>query len=157
MTPDQHNEQPYSLDPYLGRIKIRNEDKRPMPPPDDPHELIERIARRLQLWWMTQKHEPMHQDTAADLARAAIDASGLEGLRKRVEELEEECNASLKAAGGYQQAIARLERASSDAHNTMITAADIIVNGEEGRLGYARERLQQSIEEIRSALRNQQP
>lgn len=35
---------------------------------------VERVARHIQLWWMTQKHEPMHQDDACNLARAAIAA-----------------------------------------------------------------------------------
>jgi hypothetical protein len=35
---------------------------------------VEAVARAVQLWWMTQKHEPMHQNDALDLARAAIAA-----------------------------------------------------------------------------------
>lgn len=37
-----------------------------------PSVVTEAVARRIQLWWMTQKHEPMHQNDALDLAKAAI-------------------------------------------------------------------------------------
>jgi hypothetical protein len=66
-------------------------------------EVVERVARRIQLWWMTQKHEPMHQNDAGDLARAAIAAlqsrvspqagmrEALEPFVERLEMLEDNC------------------------------------------------------------------
>jgi hypothetical protein len=66
-------------------------------------EVVERVARRIQLWWMTQKHEPMHQNDAGDLARAAIAAlqscvspqagmrGALEPFVERLEMLEDNC------------------------------------------------------------------
>jgi hypothetical protein len=46
-------------------------------------ELIERGASRIQLWWLTQKHEAMIRDDALDLAKAAITA-----LQSRADDVE---------------------------------------------------------------------
>jgi hypothetical protein len=75
-------------------------------------EVVERVARRIQLWWMTQKHEPMHQNDAGDLARAAIAAlqsrvSPQAGMREALEA----ARRALSAVLGFPKGAALSENA----------------------------------------------
>jgi hypothetical protein len=53
-------------------------------------ELVERVANHIQLWWMTQKHEPMHRNDGLDLARAALSATRIQTVDEELVRLRAE-------------------------------------------------------------------
>lgn len=49
-------------------------------PPVDEEQLRGRVADRLQLWWLTQKHDVLNRDYAEDMARSVLDLPELRRL-----------------------------------------------------------------------------